>query len=175
MSLQGSTAEWREEARALERFAMALTPDARFSRDRASAAFLAESLINRSLLALHNGEGPTGLSPRLRLLCLFVRFHRRHVRLRSLEEESGESGGLRDGPLLERIVAGLPLEWREALLLVVLERLSHVEAASVLEIPLTALLDRLVRARAALSQFLPASIGAVSERRRDAPHLRLIK
>ena len=175
MSSMGSTAEWREEARALERFAMALTPDARFARDRASAAFLAKSLINRSLLALHNGEGPTGLSPRSRLLCLFVRFHRRHVRLRSIEEESGESGGMRDGALLERVVASLPLEWREALLLIVLERLSHAEAASVLEIPLTTLLDRLVRARATLSQFLPISMSAASERRRGAPHLRLVK
>src|SRR5579864_4593833 len=148
MSVKGSTAEWREEARALERFASAVTPDARFAPDRASATLLADSLINRSVLAFNNGEGPSSLSPRGRLLCLFVRFLRRHVRLRSLDEESNECSRVRDGAVFERVIAGLPLEWREALLLVVLERLSHTEAAAVLEIPLNALLDRLARARA---------------------------
>jgi DNA-directed RNA polymerase specialized sigma24 family protein len=175
MSVRGSTVEWREEAQALERFALALAADTRFTRDRAAAALLAESLINRSVLALHNGEGPRELGRHSRLLCLFVRFHRRHLRLRSLEEEGAENGGLRDAALLERVIAAMPLEWREALLLVVIERLSHGEAAAVLEIPLTALVDRLVRARAALSQALASPIKATPERRRGAPHLRLIK
>ena len=175
MSVTGSTAEWREEARALERFALAVTPDARFACDRASATLLAENLINRSVLAFHNGDGPSVLGPRDRLLCLFVRFLRRHVRLRSVDEDGGEGDGLRDGAALERAIAGLPLEWREALLLVVLERLSHVEAAAVLEIPLNALLDRLARARAALSDALTTSLKAPSRRLHRAPHLRVIK
>jgi len=174
MSVQGSTAEWREEARALERFALAVTPDARSACARASAGRLADSLVNRAILAFHNGEGPAALSARGRLLCLFVRFHRRHVRLRSLDEESVESGAMRDGPLLERVIAGLPLEWREALLLVVLERLSHAEAAAVLEISLSALVDRLGRARAALSEALAATLKAPSGRSRRA-HLTVIK
>jgi hypothetical protein len=173
--VQGSTAEWREEARALERFALAVTPDERFTCARASAGRLADSLINRTVLAFRNGEGPAALSARSRLLCLFIRFHRRHARLRSLEDESGDSGGMRDGPLLERVIAGLPLEWREALLLVVLERLTHAEAAAVLEIPLSGLVERLSRARAALSEGLAASLKAPSSRLRLAPHLRVIK
>jgi hypothetical protein len=172
--VQGSTAEWREEARALERFALAVTPDERFACARASVGRLADSLINRTVLAFRNGEGPAALSARSRLLCLFVRFHRRHARLRSLEEEGGE-GGMRDGPLLERVIAGLPLEWREALLLVVLERLTHAEAAAVLEIPLSGLVERLSRARAALSAALAASLKASPSRPRLAPHLRVIK
>ncbi len=175
MSAMGWTAEWREEARALEPFALAVAPDARLACDRAAAALLAETLISRAVLALHNGEGPRGLSRRLRLLCLFVRFHRRHARLRSLGEDGGESGGLRDGSLLERVVAAMPLEWREALLLVTLERLPHVEAAAVLEIPLTTLIERLARARAALAHALAAPIAAAPPRRVGAPHLRLIK
>lgn len=175
MSVTGSTAEWRQEARALERFAMAVTPDARFACDRASATLLAENLINRSVLAFHNGEGPSALGSRCRLLCLFVRSLRRHVRLRRLDEEDSEGGGLREGPAFERAVAGLPLEWREALLLVVLERLPHGEAAAVLEIPLNALLDRLARGRAALSEALTTTLKAPARHLHPAPHLRVIK
>jgi hypothetical protein len=175
MSVTGSTAEWREEARALERFALAVTPDARFACDHASAVLLAENLINRSVLAFHNGDGPGALGPRNRILCLFVRFLRRHVRLRSVDEEGGEGDGLRDGTALERAIAGLPLEWREALLLVVLERLTHTEAAAVLEIPLNALLDRLARARTALSDALTRSLKVPSHHPHRAPHLRVIK
>ena len=149
-----------------------MTADARFTRDRAGATLLAENLIQRCVLALHNGEGLGGLSRHSRLLNLFVRFHRRHVRLNNLAED-GVEDGLRDGALLERVVATMPLEWREALLLVSLERLSHAEAAAVLEIPLAALVDRLARARAALSQAMAAPVNAA--RRVGAPHLRLIK
>ncbi|HLH51747.1 MAG TPA: sigma factor-like helix-turn-helix DNA-binding protein [Roseiarcus sp.] len=165
-----STAEWREEARAVRRFAVALASDERFARDRGAAALVADSLVNRALLALHNGEGPAALSRRLRLLCLLVRFHRRHIHLRSFDEDCPESGFAGGAPM-ERAVAALPAEWREALLLVAIERLSHQEAAAVLEISLAALLDRLARARAALSQ----ASSAAPERRNAAPHLRLIK
>ena len=174
MSLLGSTAEWREEARALERFALALAPDARLPRDQAAIAFLVESLVNRALLAAHNGEGPRGLSRRSRLLLLFVRFHRRHIRLQGLEDDAVESGG-HEGALVERIVAAMPLELREALLLVVLERLSHAEAAAVLEIPYAALIDRLARARLALSRAVAPPVKSAVRPRGGAPHLRLIK
>jgi hypothetical protein len=174
MSMTGWSAEWREEAQALERFAVALALDGRSARDRASAALLAQSLINRSLIALRNGEGPNGWGRRQRLLCLFVRFHRRHICLSRVDGES-EGGGLRDGGPVERALAAMPLELREALLLVALENLAHAEAAAVLEIPLTELVDRLIRARAALAQALGAPIRLISERRRGAPHLRLVK
>jgi predicted DNA-binding protein (UPF0251 family) len=174
MSLLGSTTEWREEALALERFALALAPDVRLPRDPAAVAFLVESLMNRALLAAHNGEGPRGLNRRSRLLSLFVRFHRRHVRLQGLDDEAVESAG-RDGVLVERAVAALPLELREALLLVVLERLSHVEAAEVLEVPYAALIERLTRARVALSRSLAPPAKSAARPRGGPPHLRLIK
>jgi hypothetical protein len=175
MSLLSSTAEWREEARALERFAMALMPDARFARDSAAAAVLVENLINRTLLAAHNGEGPRDLNRHSRLLCLLIRFHRRHIRLQNVEEESAEYT-VRDVALVERVVATMPLELREALLVVTLERVSHIEAAAVLEIPLATLVDRLARARLALSRAAVATGPTQTERQRaGAPHLRLVK
>jgi predicted DNA-binding protein (UPF0251 family) len=168
MSLLGATGEWREEAQALSRFEMALT-DNLPARDPAAKVLLVESLINRALLAAHNGEGPPDLSRRSRLLSLFVRFHRRHVRLRGFDD--AENGGGREGALVERVICGMLLELREALLLVVLERLSHSEAAAVLEISLAALIDRLARARLTLSRAV-APIKARPQRRGGARHLR---
>jgi predicted DNA-binding protein (UPF0251 family) len=174
MSVLGSMGEWREEAKALERFAFALTPDARSNRDSAAAILLADSLINRSILAVQNGEGPSGLNRRSRLLALFIRLHRRHVRMQNLDEEIINGGYERDRGPIERVVSAMPLEQREALLLVVLERLSHAEAATVLEISFATLIDRLIRARAALSRATALHIGA-SVHKKSVAHLRLIK
>ena len=175
MSLLGSMAEWREEARALGRFAMALAPDVRLGRDTVAANLLVDSLVNRAILAAQNGDGPSGLSRRSRLLALFIRLHRRHVRTQCLEDEGGEGGASRGGALVERAISAMPLEQREALLLVVLERLSHAEAAAVLEIPFAALIERLTRARAAVSRAAATPLHAPTQRRGGAPHLRLIK
>jgi hypothetical protein len=174
MSVLGSIAEWREEAKALERFAYALTPDARSNRDPAAAALLADSLINRAVLAVQNGEGPVGLGRRLQLLALFIHLHRRHVRMQSLDDEFADGAYGRDGGQIERVVCAMPLEQREALLLVVLERLSHAEAAAVLEISFAALIDRLTRARAALSRAAAGRLDT-SRRKKGVGHLRLIK
>lgn len=51
---------------------------------------------------------------------------------------------------MARAIDGLPAENKEALLLVVLDGMSYVEAAQVLEIPLGTLMSRLARARASL-------------------------
>jgi predicted DNA-binding protein (UPF0251 family) len=174
MSILGSMGEWREEAKALERFAFALTPDVRSNRDSAAATLLADSLINRAILAVQNGEGPAGLSRRSRLLALYIRLHRRHIRMQNLDEEIVGGGYERDGGPIERVVSAMPLEQREALLLVVLERLSHAEASAVLEISFAALIDRLIRARAALSRATALRFGA-SVHKKSVAHLRLIK
>jgi hypothetical protein len=176
MSLLDSADMWEKEAQGLERLGLALLPHARTDRDSRAATFLVDTLISRALLAARNGEGPGGLSRRLRLLSLLIRFHRRHVRARSVEEEGAEDGG-RCGVLVERVLRAMPLELREALLLVVIERLSHSEAAAVLEISLGALLDRITRARAALSRASEeaANLAAQTSRRGGASHLRLVK
>ncbi|MHA6296872.1 sigma-70 family RNA polymerase sigma factor [Devosia sp. CAU 1758] len=67
---------------------------------------------------------------------------------------------------LSRAIGTLPLEQKEALLLVTLEGLAYAEAATILNIPLGTLMSRLGRARATLRQLT----GMVQE-----PHLRSVK
>ncbi len=68
---------------------------------------------------------------------------------------------------MERAIAALPEDQREALLLVVLDGMSYAEAAAVLEIPAGTLMSRLGRARAALRQMTGAP--------GDPPRLRTVK
>lgn len=67
---------------------------------------------------------------------------------------------------LARAIETLPLDQKEALLLVTLEGLAYAEAAAILQIPLGTLMSRLGRARAALR----ALTGNAAE-----PHLRTVK
>jgi DNA-directed RNA polymerase specialized sigma24 family protein len=173
MSLLDPTRDWPEEARSLRRFGAALMSDGQINATIAAA--VVDALINRAVLAVRNEDGPQRLNRRARLLSLFVQYHRRHMRLRALEiEEDFETLEHSEGSFVARVIATMPLELREALLLVVLERLTHVEAAAVLEIPLGVLIERLARARAILSR----ATGAAFERRSwsgPTPHLRLVK
>jgi DNA-directed RNA polymerase specialized sigma24 family protein len=173
MSLLDPKTDWPEEARSLRRFGAALMCDGQANATVAAA--VVDALINRAVLAVRNDDAPQRLNPRSRLLALFVQYHRRHIRLRALDvEDDFEPAERLEGPFVARVIATMPLELREALLLVVLERLSHVEAAAVLEIPLGALIDRLARARTILSR----ATAPVVERRQwvgPASHLRLVK
>ena len=67
---------------------------------------------------------------------------------------------------LARAIETLPLEQKEALLLVTLEGLSYAQAAAILDIPAGTLMSRLGRARAALRTLT----GTPAE-----PHLRTVK
>lgn len=67
---------------------------------------------------------------------------------------------------LARAIDTLPLEQKEALLLVTLEGLAYQEAAGILKIPLGTLMSRLGRARSALRVLT----GSPAE-----PHLRTVK
>jgi len=67
---------------------------------------------------------------------------------------------------LDRAIGTLPLDQREALLLVTLEGLAYTEAAAILGIPTGTLMSRLGRARATLRQLT----GTAQE-----PHLRTVK
>jgi DNA-directed RNA polymerase specialized sigma24 family protein len=94
----------------------------------------------------------------------------------------GETDSRDRASSLERAIRNLPLELRESLLLVVLERFSHSEAAEALDISLATLIERLARARtmlaAGLSQRRPAPLRNPPDGhawRRGAPHLRLVK
>ena len=66
----------------------------------------------------------------------------------------------------DRAVGALPLDQKEALLLVTLEGLAYADAASILDIPIGTLMSRLGRARASLRQLT----GMPQE-----PHLRSVK
>lgn len=84
------------------------------------------------------------------------------------------------GTSIERGLSGLPLEQREVLLLVVLERMRYDEVAEILEVPVATALARLTRARDALriafngsQRSAPAAQrGAAS---RAASYLRVVK
>ena len=67
---------------------------------------------------------------------------------------------------LDRAIGALPLDQKEALLLVTLEGLAYADAASILDIPIGTLMSRLGRARASLRQLT----GTPQE-----PHLRSVK
>lgn len=82
---------------------------------------------------------------------------------------------VRPGKLTAALMS-LPLEDREALLLVALDNFEHGEAARILRISRTAFLTRLTRARLALeTQLLVRPARQHGERDRHQSHLRLVK
>ena len=173
----------------LRRFGLAVARDNRLVCDDRAARALVDNLSRRALLAARNGEGASQSDSRLRLFSLFIRFYRRHMRLAAAEDAASEAASPfragavdpRDGASnIERAIRNLPLELRESLLLVTLERLTHVEAAQALDISLATLVERLARARAALAAALAQQVGAAPNRAhsqppRGAPYLRLVK
>ena len=79
-----------------------------------------------------------------------------------------------------RPLDALPLSHREALVLVVLGRLDHAQAAQVLGVPVGTLVARVIHARDALGRSFMEPVGhrpanAANGRQRSAPHLRLVK
>ncbi len=69
-------------------------------------------------------------------------------------------------------VRALPLELREALLIVVLAGFTHKEAASALDISLATLIVRLTKARERIAALIRPLAAAAP---RTAPHLRVVK
>jgi DNA-directed RNA polymerase specialized sigma24 family protein len=173
----------------LRRFGLALTRDNKLICDDRSARALVDNLSRRALIAARNGEGAGQSDPRLRLFSLFIRFYRRHMRLAAAEEAASDVAIVRSSAMdardeasnVERAIRSLPLEQRESLLLVVLERFSHAEAAQALDISLTALVERLARGRAMLAAALAQQQTSAPPSRprarapRGAPYLRLVK
>ena len=68
----------------------------------------------------------------------------------------------------------LPLELREALLIIVLARFTHQEAASALDISLATLIARLTKARERVAALTHAPLTAAAGSR-AVPHLRVVK
>ena len=173
----------------LRQFGVALARDDRFVVDHASAATLVDRLFRQASLEAV-GEGVRGeadrathADARLRAFAQLVRLHRRHVRRLAYDDgepgwdenaQSAEGKAPASGMGTAAAVRKLPLELREALLIVVLARFSHQEAASALDISLATLIARLTKARERVEALTHAG-SATAAGPRGVPHLRVVK
>jgi hypothetical protein len=159
---------------------LALTRDERFVVDDGSATRLVDKLVRQTCVAAIGDERVSYVG-RARAFARFIRLYRRYVRRMALEDTDGNwvetpAATGRGGACAASGVRALPLELREALLLVALAGFSHREAAEALDIPLTRFYERLDRARERLALHLGADVGSERESAwRGAPYLRVIK
>ena len=159
----------------LRRFGMALARDERFVLDDAGAARLVDKLIRQAAVAPIEGSD----RGRIGAYARFVHLYRRHVRRLALEESEDawrDAPVQRGGAEIAVAIRSLPLELREALLLVALAGFSHAEAAEALDVAPARLLERVERAR----ERIAAQMDAAADPARDpawrgAPHLMIIK
>jgi predicted DNA-binding protein (UPF0251 family) len=171
----------------LRRFGVALARDDRFVLDHASAAALVDRLFRQASLEAVGANVRCDADcvredARLRAFAQFVRLHRRHVRRLALDGESGWDENAEStrgkapagGVGMAAAVRMLPLELREALLIVVLVGLTYQQAALALDISLTTLIARLTKARERLAAVTSAPI-ATGVSLRSVPHLRVVK
>lgn len=174
---------------ALRRLARAMT-----SRDGASEQS-GDDLVHETLLRTLRHESPVpGLSVRNWLYANLISLNRQKLRAqlsegladRSLRHgyaSGGREAGRRQASPQSQCELGgalqqLPLEEREAILLVALEGVSYAHAAAILALPRQVLIARLARARANLTHLMePHEPGQdVSPRASPAgSHLRLVR
>lgn len=172
----------------LRRFGVALARDDRFVLDQASAAALVDRLFRQASLEavgadLRSDADRAREDARVRAFGQFIRIHRRHVRRLALDDgepgwdenaESARGKASTGGIGMAAAVRMLPLELREALLIVVLAGFTHQEAASALDISLITLITRLTKARERVAALTRAPL-AVEAGPRAVPHLRVVK
>ena len=176
----------------LRRFGLAVARDDRFVPNRDAAEALVERLFRQASMEVVDfgvelrSSGQDRRSDHVRAFGQFIRLYRRHIR--RLVYEQGEAGSERRAQEgrgktsaasigVAAAVRMLPLELREALLIVALARFTHQDAALALDIPLAALIDRLTlaRERLALLTRRPVVAGGGDVSGRNGPHLRLVK
>ena len=159
-------------------FGRALVRDERQFLTESQVTQLVDRLIRQARVGVVDGS--CRLEPRgqAALFARFVDLHRRHVR-RSANEENDScwSEGLpvRGERKVAASVRALPLEQREALLLVVIGGFAHREAAEVLDLSLNQFFDRLEKGRGRLSSCLTIEQDAQPEPWDRSPHLRIVK
>lgn len=160
-------------------FGMAVVADDRKPNSCIAARHLVELLIRKALIGVVSADCATVESRRLVVFTRFLQFHREHVRREELEESDAgwPNAGLdNDGHCVKRAVRALPLELREALLLVTLVQFSHEDAVEALGISMHQLIERLDRARRLLAQSLVETPGSAKfEPLVRAPYLRVVK
>ena len=176
----------------LRRFGLALARDDRFVSNRDAAEALVERLFRQASMEVvdfgleSRSTERERQSDRVRAFGQFIRLYRRHIRRLACEQgEAGSESRAQHGKGktsssslgVAAAVRMLPLELREAILIVVLARFTHRDAALALDIPLAALIDRLTfaRGRLALLTRRPADAAGSGPSRRTFPHLRLVK
>ena len=170
--------DWSDDVGGLRRFGCALVRDERNVLDEASAMRLVDKLLRQLSLTALEPEGGQRRSSRVGAFGRFVRLYRRHMRRQAFEDYDGwpEPTAPHPGQFAQQAVRSLPLEQREALLIVVIAAFTHSEAAEALDISLTQLVDRLDRARDRLRRAMgaaaetPADVGPLGP-----PYLRVIK
>ena len=151
----------------LRRYARALVGE------RSAADDLVQDTLERALNKLHLWKRGTDLRA-----WLFTVMHNVHVnQVRSRREYAALDADALELPVratqevglemrdMERMLARLPVEQREVLLLVVLEDLSYDEAASALGIPIGTVMSRLSRARERLRVLMHGPQSAVRLKR----------
>ena len=175
----------------LRRFGLALTRDDRFVLDHAAATALVERLFRQASFEAvdasvgYDAKGHAREDGRVRAFGQFVRLYRRHVRRLAFDDGEGgwdegadsARGRAAGGIGMAAAVRALPLELREALLIVVLARLTHREAASALDISLATLVARLTKARERISALTrtPTAAETAGAAAPSVPHLRVVK
>jgi len=167
-----------DDTGAMRRFGRALVRDDRVVCDDISAATLVDKLFRQASLTLIDERAGDSGSARVRAFAQFIRLYRRHERrLASDEADAGWCEGARASASVTSGVRALPLELREALLLVVLAGFTHSEAAEALDISLAAVVDRLGRARARLGAHMgaPVELASVEPVFASGVHLRIVK
>jgi RNA polymerase sigma-70 factor (ECF subfamily) len=177
LKLVSSVREWSDDAGALRRFGLALVRDDRFVFDDVAAGALIEKLFRQATLTLVDCPGEERRAARVRAFAQFVRLYRRHARRLALDEDGGWIETPPSGRGCGSVAVGvrsLPLELREALLLVALAGFTHCEAAEALDLPLAVVIDRLARARTRLAAHMAASRDAAAAWPQSA-HLRIVK
>jgi RNA polymerase sigma-70 factor, ECF subfamily len=152
----------------LRRFARALV--ARDSDDPANDAdALTRDTLARATRAERQGRAR---DPRVWLRATLMGLNRSRLKARGSAAPMAGSAG----PGVTDALGALPLDQREALLLVVLEGFSYAEAADALCVPRVAVGARVARARLALETLLDgASPSDGRGKPRHPPHLRVIK
>lgn len=149
----------------------------------------ADGLVRAALSRTLEVGGPRRLSDlNIHLYALVVELHHEAAQNSNLsansalENRESQAGGVRAAeipPLWSRdalpgALAGLTLEEREALALVVIERFSYAQAARILKVSRPILISRLSRARTALGDRLGGATPSKASKPRPS-HLRVVK
>ena len=143
----------------LRRFAVGL------SRDRADADDLCQAAIERALLSREQWREGTRLDSWMYRIMRNLWIDEARARTRRSQTFIGEEAGLSAGSDgaqeatvvlgdIDRALAMLPAEQREAVLLVMVEGYAYKEAAEIVGCPVGTLNSRLVRGRDALLAWL---------------------